>query len=171
MRVIYNSKMMTAFVALWAELQLLPPAVQLRDSHFVLQCVCSAPHSLAVPCCTSSGLCTNCSPRDKERLFLFPGIYEGYAVKAVTCRFLNSVLFTACDCSSPLEEIGRAAGIALMKQFGWRADLRDPDLEVVVLVCQMACCCFQNCPRSLLVCSLLPLHAGPWPLPCLSFCC
>ncbi|KAF1621442.1 THUMP domain-containing protein 2, partial [Eudyptes chrysolophus] len=30
------------------------------------------------------------------------------------------------------QEIGRALGIALMKQFGWRADLRDPDLEIFV---------------------------------------
>uniref|UniRef100_A0A8C3J0Q5 Uncharacterized protein n=1 Tax=Calidris pygmaea TaxID=425635 RepID=A0A8C3J0Q5_9CHAR len=52
--------------------------------------------------------------------------------KAVICSFLNSVIFTACDCSSPLQEIGRAVGVALMKQCGWRADLRDPDLEIFV---------------------------------------
>ncbi|KAF1653753.1 THUMP domain-containing protein 2, partial [Aptenodytes patagonicus] len=44
----------------------------------------------------------------------------------------------SCRCSGasakilPSQEIGRALGIALMKQFGWRADLRDPDLEVFV---------------------------------------
>lgn len=117
---------------------------------------------LTVPHCTSSGLCTNCFPRDKEGLFLFPGIYKNCAV---ICSSLNSVIFTACDWCLPLQEIGRAVGIALMKQFGWQADLRDPDLEVMVLVCQMACCCFQNCPQNLLFCSVLPLQAGPWPLP------
>ncbi|KAK1205714.1 THUM2 protein, partial [Pygoscelis papua] len=44
----------------------------------------------------------------------------------------------SCRCSGavakilPSQEIGRALGIALMKQFGWRADLRDPDLEIFV---------------------------------------
>lgn len=90
-------------------------------------------------------------------------------MKAVICSLLNSVIFTACDCSSPLQEIGRAIGIALIKQCGWRADLRDPDLEVVVFVCQVARCCFQTCPQYLLCCFLLPLHAGLWPLAvCLS---
>ncbi|KAM6278907.1 U6 snRNA (guanine-N(2))-methyltransferase THUMPD2 isoform 3-T3 [Porphyrio hochstetteri] len=43
----------------------------------------------------------------------------------------------SCRCSGAIakiltsQEIGRAIGIALMKQFGWRADLRDPDLEVI----------------------------------------
>ncbi|NXL85835.1 THUM2 protein, partial [Alectura lathami] len=44
----------------------------------------------------------------------------------------------SCRCGGAIakvltsQEIGRAAGIALMKQFGWRADLRDPDLEIFV---------------------------------------
>ncbi|NXV82894.1 THUM2 protein, partial [Atlantisia rogersi] len=44
----------------------------------------------------------------------------------------------SCRCSGAIakiltsQEIGRAIGIALMKQFGWRADLRDPDLEIFV---------------------------------------
>ncbi|XP_009641616.2 THUMP domain-containing protein 2 isoform X3 [Egretta garzetta] len=44
----------------------------------------------------------------------------------------------SCRCSGavakilPSQEIGRAIGIALMKQCGWRADLRDPDLEIFV---------------------------------------
>ncbi|NXM34640.1 THUM2 protein, partial [Oxyruncus cristatus] len=44
----------------------------------------------------------------------------------------------SCRCSGAIakiltsQEIGRAVGIALMKQCGWRADLRDPDLEVFV---------------------------------------
>ncbi|XP_010169683.1 THUMP domain-containing protein 2-like, partial [Antrostomus carolinensis] len=41
----------------------------------------------------------------------------------------------SCRCSGAIakiltsQEMGRAVGIALMKQCGWRADLRDPDLE------------------------------------------
>ncbi|NXP43979.1 THUM2 protein, partial [Heliornis fulica] len=44
----------------------------------------------------------------------------------------------SCRCSGAIariltsQEIGRAIGIALIKQFGWRADLRDPDLEIFV---------------------------------------
>ncbi|NXM43665.1 THUM2 protein, partial [Gymnorhina tibicen] len=44
----------------------------------------------------------------------------------------------SCRCSGAIakiltsQEIGRAIGIALMKQCGWRADLRDPDLEIFV---------------------------------------
>ncbi|NWQ90444.1 THUM2 protein, partial [Burhinus bistriatus] len=51
---------------------------------------------------------------------------------------LNFSFRVSCRCSGaiakilPSQEIGRAVGIALMKQCGWRADLRDPDLEVFV---------------------------------------
>ncbi|NXY64672.1 THUM2 protein, partial [Callaeas wilsoni] len=44
----------------------------------------------------------------------------------------------SCRCSGALakiltsQEIGRAIGIALVKQCGWHADLRDPDLEIFV---------------------------------------
>uniref|UniRef100_A0A663N1Y6 U6 snRNA (guanine-N(2))-methyltransferase THUMPD2 n=1 Tax=Athene cunicularia TaxID=194338 RepID=A0A663N1Y6_ATHCN len=44
----------------------------------------------------------------------------------------------SCRCSGAVakilhsQEIGRAVGITLMKQFGWRADLRDPDLEIFI---------------------------------------
>ncbi|XP_027599121.1 THUMP domain-containing protein 2 [Pipra filicauda] len=44
----------------------------------------------------------------------------------------------SCRCSGAIakiltsQEIGRAIGVALMKQCGWRADLRDPDLEIFV---------------------------------------
>lgn len=109
--------------------------------------------------CTSSSPCTNCSPRDRDSLIsqVFIRIVQSRLRSVV---FFISVIFTACDCSSCLQEIGRAIGIALMKQFGWRADLRNPDLEVVVLLCQVACC-FWNCPWYLLVCSLLPLSSGP----------
>ncbi|KAF1557756.1 THUMP domain-containing protein 2, partial [Eudyptes schlegeli] len=69
----------------------------------------------------------------------------------------------SCRCSGaiakilPSQEIGRALGIALMKQFGWRADLRDPDLEVVVLVCQVASSGLPYQPEKL----LLPWEAVP----------
>ncbi|NWV53846.1 THUM2 protein, partial [Daphoenositta chrysoptera] len=44
----------------------------------------------------------------------------------------------SCRCSGAIakvltsQEIGRAIGIALVKQCGWHADLRDPDLEIFV---------------------------------------
>ncbi|NXS92340.1 THUM2 protein, partial [Jacana jacana] len=44
----------------------------------------------------------------------------------------------SCRCSGaiakilPSQEIGRAIGVALMKQCGWRVDLRDPDMEIFV---------------------------------------
>ncbi|CAM9899670.1 unnamed protein product, partial [Bubo scandiacus] len=50
-----------------------------------------------------------------------------YEDRAVISSFLNFVSFTAYDCSSPLQ-IRRAVGIVLMKQFGWRADLWDPNI-------------------------------------------
>uniref|UniRef100_A0A8C6RAF1 U6 snRNA (guanine-N(2))-methyltransferase THUMPD2 n=1 Tax=Nannospalax galili TaxID=1026970 RepID=A0A8C6RAF1_NANGA len=45
----------------------------------------------------------------------------------VSCRCSGSVAkaFTA-------QEVGRVIGIALMKQFGWKADLRNPNLEIFV---------------------------------------
>ncbi|NWI55313.1 THUM2 protein, partial [Calyptomena viridis] len=44
----------------------------------------------------------------------------------------------SCRCSGAIaklltsQEVGRAVGIALMKQCGWHTDLRDPDLEIFV---------------------------------------
>ncbi|NWZ35248.1 THUM2 protein, partial [Brachypodius atriceps] len=44
----------------------------------------------------------------------------------------------SCRCSGAIakiltpQEIGRAIGVMLVKQCGWRADLRDPDLEIFV---------------------------------------
>ncbi|XP_049726283.1 THUMP domain-containing protein 2 isoform X4 [Elephas maximus indicus] len=45
----------------------------------------------------------------------------------VSCRCSGAVgkTFTA-------QEVGRVIGIALMKQFGWKADLRNPDLEIFI---------------------------------------
>uniref|UniRef100_A0A663N382 THUMP domain-containing protein n=1 Tax=Athene cunicularia TaxID=194338 RepID=A0A663N382_ATHCN len=51
----------------------------------------------------------------------------------------------SCRCSGAVakilhsQEIGRAVGITLMKQFGWRADLRDPDLEAGAFVLDPMC--------------------------------
>ncbi|XP_027561071.1 THUMP domain-containing protein 2 isoform X2 [Neopelma chrysocephalum] len=51
----------------------------------------------------------------------------------------------SCRCSGAIakiltsQEIGRAVGIALMKQCGWRADLRDPDLEAGAFVLDPMC--------------------------------
>ncbi|XP_066055532.1 THUMP domain-containing protein 2 [Chamaea fasciata] len=44
----------------------------------------------------------------------------------------------SCRCSGAIakiltsQEVGRAIGVTLVKQCGWRADLRDPDLEIFV---------------------------------------
>ncbi|KAM6179610.1 THUMP domain-containing protein 2-like [Erethizon dorsatum] len=45
----------------------------------------------------------------------------------VSCRCSGTIgkVFTA-------QEVGRIIGIALMKQFGWKADLRNPNLEIFV---------------------------------------
>ncbi|XP_019060212.1 THUMP domain-containing protein 2 isoform X4 [Fukomys damarensis] len=45
----------------------------------------------------------------------------------VSCRCSGAIgkVFTA-------QEVGRIIGIALMKQFGWKADLRNPNLEIYV---------------------------------------
>ncbi|XP_013373080.1 PREDICTED: THUMP domain-containing protein 2 isoform X3 [Chinchilla lanigera] len=45
----------------------------------------------------------------------------------VSCRCSGTIgnVFTA-------QEVGRVIGIALMKQFGWKADLRNPNLEIFV---------------------------------------
>lgn len=45
----------------------------------------------------------------------------------VSCRCSGAIgkVFTA-------QEVGRIIGIALMKQFGWKADLRNPNLEIFV---------------------------------------
>ncbi|XP_059684425.1 THUMP domain-containing protein 2-like [Gavia stellata] len=58
--------------------------------------------------------------------------------KPVANEQLSFSFRVSCRCSGAIakilssQEIGRAVGIALMKQFGWRADLRDPDLEIFV---------------------------------------
>ncbi|NWI68542.1 THUM2 protein, partial [Todus mexicanus] len=63
---------------------------------------------------------------------------ESSTEKPVVTEKLSFSFRVSCRCSGaiakilPSQEIGRAVGIALMKQFGWRADLRDPDLEIFV---------------------------------------
>ncbi|KFO83104.1 THUMP domain-containing protein 2, partial [Buceros rhinoceros silvestris] len=58
--------------------------------------------------------------------------------KPVAKEELSFSFRVSCRCSGaiakilPSQEVGRAVGVALMKQFGWQADLRDPDLEIFV---------------------------------------
>ncbi|XP_036190661.1 THUMP domain-containing protein 2 isoform X5 [Myotis myotis] len=51
----------------------------------------------------------------------------------------NDLTFrVSCRCSGAIaktlsaQEVGRIIGIALMKQFGWKADLRNPNLEIFI---------------------------------------
>ncbi|NXI47524.1 THUM2 protein, partial [Galbula dea] len=63
---------------------------------------------------------------------------ESSGEKPVVKEQLSFSFRVSCRCSGaiakvlPSQEVGRAVGIALMKQFGWQADLRDPDLEIFV---------------------------------------
>ncbi|XP_057252909.1 THUMP domain-containing protein 2 isoform X1 [Pezoporus wallicus] len=56
--------------------------------------------------------------------------------KAIANEQLNFSFRVSCRCSGAVakvltsQEIGRAVGVTLMKQCGWRADLRDPDVEI-----------------------------------------
>ncbi|NXT31383.1 THUM2 protein, partial [Pelecanoides urinatrix] len=58
--------------------------------------------------------------------------------KPIANEQLSFSFRVSCRCSGaiakilPSQEIGRAVGVALMKRCGWRADLRDPDLEIFV---------------------------------------
>ncbi|XP_075003650.1 U6 snRNA (guanine-N(2))-methyltransferase THUMPD2-like isoform X1 [Calonectris borealis] len=58
--------------------------------------------------------------------------------KPIANEQLSFSFRVSCRCSGAIakiltsQEIGRAIGIVLMKQCGWRADLRDPDLEIFV---------------------------------------
>nr|XP_015100951.1 THUMP domain-containing protein 2 isoform X3 [Vicugna pacos]XP_031540861.1 THUMP domain-containing protein 2 isoform X3 [Vicugna pacos] len=58
---------------------------------------------------------------------------------AVGSRTHSDLTFrVSCRCSGAIaktftaQEVGRVFGIALMKQFGWKADLRNPNLEVFI---------------------------------------
>uniref|UniRef100_A0A8C6J5U7 U6 snRNA (guanine-N(2))-methyltransferase THUMPD2 n=2 Tax=Melopsittacus undulatus TaxID=13146 RepID=A0A8C6J5U7_MELUD len=56
--------------------------------------------------------------------------------KAIANEQLNFSFRVSCRCSGAIakvltsQEIGRAVGVTLMKQCGWQADLRDPDVEI-----------------------------------------
>ncbi|XP_060042909.1 THUMP domain-containing protein 2 isoform X4 [Erinaceus europaeus] len=65
-----------------------------------------------------------------------PGI-QGEAATAAGTKDPGSLTFrVSCRCSGAIakafttQEVSRLVGVALMKQFGWRADLRRPRLEV-----------------------------------------
>ncbi|KAF0880530.1 THUM2 protein, partial [Crocuta crocuta] len=60
-------------------------------------------------------------------------------VKAADAQNQNDLTFrVSCRCSGAIaktftaQEVGRVTGIALMKQFGWKADLRNPNLEIFI---------------------------------------
>nr|XP_020769321.1 THUMP domain-containing protein 2 isoform X1 [Odocoileus virginianus texanus] len=59
--------------------------------------------------------------------------------EAVDTRNQSNLTFrVSCRCSGAIakiitaQEVGRVIGIALMKQFGWKADLRNPNLEIFI---------------------------------------
>ncbi|KAM5317165.1 U6 snRNA (guanine-N(2))-methyltransferase THUMPD2 isoform 2-T2 [Glossophaga mutica] len=61
------------------------------------------------------------------------------AVEAAGTPSQNDLTFrVSCRCSGAVaktfsaQEVGRIIGIALMKQFGWKADLRDPNVEIFI---------------------------------------
>ncbi|XP_070235790.1 THUMP domain-containing protein 2 isoform X2 [Bos mutus] len=60
-------------------------------------------------------------------------------MEAVDTRNQTNITFrVSCRCSGAVaktltaQEVGRVIGIALMKQFGWKADLRNPNLEIFI---------------------------------------
>ncbi|NXX89668.1 THUM2 protein, partial [Centropus bengalensis] len=77
----------------------------------------------------------NCGTESKTSLEDPP---KSSGVEPVANEQLGFSFRVSCRCSGAIakiftsQEIGRAIGIALMKQFGWRADLRNPDLEIFV---------------------------------------
>ncbi|XP_004436793.1 PREDICTED: THUMP domain-containing protein 2 [Ceratotherium simum simum] len=65
--------------------------------------------------------------------------FERGVAKVAAARSQSDVTFrVSCRCGGaiakafPAQEVGRVIGIALMKQFGWKADLRNPDLEIFI---------------------------------------
>ncbi|XP_035883784.1 THUMP domain-containing protein 2 isoform X2 [Phyllostomus discolor] len=64
---------------------------------------------------------------------------QNEAAEAAGTPSQNDLTFrVSCRCSGAVaktfsaQEVGRIIGIALMKQFGWKADLRDPDVEIFI---------------------------------------
>lgn len=65
--------------------------------------------------------------------------FQNGIAKAVNTHNQNGLTFrVSCRCSGTItktftaQEVGRIMGIALMKQFGWKADLRNPNLEIFI---------------------------------------
>uniref|UniRef100_A0A8C5J6U3 U6 snRNA (guanine-N(2))-methyltransferase THUMPD2 n=1 Tax=Junco hyemalis TaxID=40217 RepID=A0A8C5J6U3_JUNHY len=87
---------------------------------------CEAPARMSRPeCWTESRTCSELpsmgsaeDPAASEEL--------GFSFR-VSCRCSGAIARTLTS-----QEVGRALGTALVKQCGWRADLRDPDLEIFV---------------------------------------
>ncbi|XP_045684798.1 THUMP domain-containing protein 2 isoform X2 [Phyllostomus hastatus] len=72
--------------------------------------------------------------------------HQNEAAEAAGTPSQNDLTFrVSCRCSGAVaktfsaQEVGRIIGIALMKQFGWKADLRDPDVEAGALVLDPMC--------------------------------
>ncbi|XP_065538236.1 THUMP domain-containing protein 2 isoform X2 [Lathamus discolor] len=65
--------------------------------------------------------------------------------EAIANEQLNFSFRVSCRCSGAVakvltsQEIGRAVGVTLMKQCGWRADLRDPDVEIFLHLNDVHC--------------------------------
>ncbi|KAM8785677.1 U6 snRNA (guanine-N(2))-methyltransferase THUMPD2 isoform 3-T3 [Rhynchonycteris naso] len=64
---------------------------------------------------------------------------QNVRAKAVDTPNQDNLTFrVSCRCSGAIakifsaQELGRIIGIALMKQFGWKADLRNPNLEIFI---------------------------------------
>ncbi|XP_019683205.2 THUMP domain-containing protein 2 isoform X4 [Felis catus] len=65
--------------------------------------------------------------------------FQNDVVKAADAKNQSNLTFrVSCRCSGAIaktftaQEVGRITGIALMKQFGWKADLRNPNLEIFI---------------------------------------
>ncbi|XP_076990174.1 U6 snRNA (guanine-N(2))-methyltransferase THUMPD2 isoform X4 [Tamandua tetradactyla] len=65
--------------------------------------------------------------------------FQNDVEKAVDTHNQNNLTFrVSCRCSGTIgkaftaQEVGRIIGIVLMKQFGWKADLRNPNLEIFI---------------------------------------
>ncbi|XP_004265074.1 THUMP domain-containing protein 2 isoform X4 [Orcinus orca] len=79
--------------------------------------------------------------RDKSQEELQNDVAE-----AVDTQKQNDLTFrVSCRCSGAIaktftaQEVGRVIGIALMKQFGWKADLRNPNLEIFIHLSDIYC--------------------------------
>ncbi|XP_044285149.1 THUMP domain-containing protein 2 isoform X2 [Varanus komodoensis] len=70
----------------------------------------------------------------RSSLEKIPQLIQEKSVESSSCFSFR----VSCRCSGALaktftaQEMGRIIGIALMKSFGWKADLRNPDIEIFV---------------------------------------